>query len=92
MIRSGLIAAASALALAACSSTSGSTEATGATVAPMTETMSSYALAMTTVEGLEEAGNTQTASFQAIQNCRESNLPRHSCAAASCVPASQAMM
>ena len=76
MIRSGLIAAATALALAACSSTSGSTEATGATVAPMTETMSSYALAMTTVEGLEEAGNTQTAIDRLTQLSGDPELSR----------------
>lgn len=76
MIRSGLIAAASALALVACSSSPESSAAAGATTAPATETVSGYALAMTTVEGLEEAGNTQTAIDRLTQLSGDPDLTR----------------
>jgi hypothetical protein len=76
MIRTGLVVAVSALALAACSSSPGSAGATGATTAPTTETMSSYALAMATVEGLEEAGNTQTAIDRLTQLSGDPDLTR----------------
>ncbi|MBL4878401.1 MAG: hypothetical protein JKY78_05860 [Hyphomonas sp.] len=76
MIRSGLIAAASALALAACTSAPDTAGTKGATPALMTETMSSYALAMTTVEGLEEAGNTQTAIDRLTQLSGDPDLTR----------------
>ena len=82
MIRSGLFLAASALALVACSSTPAQTGAGTGAAAPVSETVSAYALAMTTVEGLEEAGNTQTAIDRLTQLTGDPGLSRDQLAAA----------
>ena len=73
MIRSGLFLAASALVLAACSSAPAATETA---TTPVVQPASGFAMAMTTVEGLKEAGNTQTAIDRLTQLTGDPDLSR----------------
>ena len=81
MIRISLLAAASALALAACSSTP-APSGPDATAPSVADAPTGYTLAMMTVEGLQEAGNTQTAIDRLTQLTGDPNLSREELAEA----------
>lgn len=76
MIRISLFAAASALALAACSTTP--TPSDGAADGPVriTQSVSPFTMAMQTVDGLVDAGNTQTAIDRLTQLTGDPSLSK----------------
>ncbi|KCZ51370.1 hypothetical protein HY29_05755 [Hyphomonas beringensis] len=74
MIRSGLVLAASALALAACSSAPSTTDS--AATPTVTQPVDEFALAMQTVNQLVDAGNTQTAIDRLTQLTGDPDLTR----------------